>query len=370
MPREIIAAAIQMDATPAPTRDRLGRAESLIGQAAGQGAHLVVLPELFNTGYIYNDENYTRAEDEHGPTPTWMTQTARQYDVYLAGSLLLKDNDEVFNALLLYAPDGRVWRYDKNFPWGWERAYYREGRGITIADTDLGKLGLMICWDYTHSDLWRRYAGKVDAMVIASCPPKVAELDIVFPNDDRERVADQDAYYSGGDQPFGADLDAHAAWMRVPLINTTGSGTLRTAVPRTVLSALPTVVTRPRLWSRLPEIRKVEVEAGYYPQTKIVGADGRVLARVEADGDAYTLSSLQLEDITPQPALAQPNMPYTTWAYFISDLLLPLLTAPLYRRGYRAVHGKEMAPLDRGTRIWRWVAFGALALGFLLGRIT
>lgn len=51
MPRSIKIAAIQMDARPAPTAERLARAERLITQIVPSGVDLVVLPEIFNTGY-------------------------------------------------------------------------------------------------------------------------------------------------------------------------------------------------------------------------------------------------------------------------------------------------------------------------------
>ena len=72
MSRKIVVAAVQMDATPAPLTDRLERAEQLIGGAHKSGAQLVVLPELFNTGYEYSEYNYKLAERENGPTLTWM----------------------------------------------------------------------------------------------------------------------------------------------------------------------------------------------------------------------------------------------------------------------------------------------------------
>jgi predicted amidohydrolase len=86
-------AALQMDANPAPTHERITIADRLVHEAHEKGAQLVVLPELFNTGYGYTDANYERAETL---------------------SLFLLDEDEIYNALLLFAPDGRLWRYDKH----------------------------------------------------------------------------------------------------------------------------------------------------------------------------------------------------------------------------------------------------------------
>ncbi len=143
---------------------------------------MVVLPELFNCGYAYSQRNFALAESFADETVTWLRAQAAGHGVHLAASLLLRDGDEVFNAALLFAPDGRWWRYDKQYPYVWERVYFREGHGVTVADTELGRLGLMICWDSAHADVWARYVGQVDALVIMSCPPAYDRLDLVFPD--------------------------------------------------------------------------------------------------------------------------------------------------------------------------------------------
>ena len=161
-----------MDINPAPTIERLERAERWAVEAAQAGARLVVLPELFNTGYTYSDANYQLSEPMDGITAAWMKKTANQLGIHLAGSLLLRERDGIYNALLLFDPSGRSWRYDKNYPWAWERGYFRERRSVTVAHTELGDLGMMLCWDAGHLNLWKSYAGKVDMIVIAQLPSR------------------------------------------------------------------------------------------------------------------------------------------------------------------------------------------------------
>ena len=76
MPKTIKVATVQMDAMPAPVSERLERAEKIVVQAAQEGAQLVVLPELFNTGYAYIDDNYILAEPLDGMTSAWMKATS------------------------------------------------------------------------------------------------------------------------------------------------------------------------------------------------------------------------------------------------------------------------------------------------------
>ena len=125
-----------MEVAPAPVPERLPRFGLLVQAAAQPGARLIVLPELFNTGYAYSDANFRLAEPPDGATVAWMRATAARLDVHLAGSLLLRERGEIYNALLLMAPDGRTWRYDKRYPWGWERGYFRPGRGVTVAHSE------------------------------------------------------------------------------------------------------------------------------------------------------------------------------------------------------------------------------------------
>jgi predicted amidohydrolase len=347
MSRTIKVAAIQMDANPAPTAQRLARAGRLVAEAAAAGARLIVLPELFNSGYAYDDANFGLAEPLDGLTAAWMKDTAARLGVHLAGSLMVLDNHDVYNALLLFAPNGQAWRYDKLHPWGWERGYFREGRGIVVAKTELGDLGLMICWDAAHIDLWRQYAGSVDMMLISSCPPDVSDPVYHFP--DGEQVAANDmgpamaAMRGAGRQVFGDMIDQQSAWLGVPAVNTVGCGHIQTAIPNGRASFLAFLPAAPWLVKHLPQADGMRLSCGMVPGCKVVDNQGRVLAELtQEEGEAFTLAEVTLAGEKPSPRGPQPRSTPSWLAYFVSDILLPALAMSVYRKGLRE--------RDRSTR--------------------
>jgi hypothetical protein len=371
MPRTLNIAAAQMNATPAPVTERLERAADLVAKAAADGAQLVVLPELFNTGYEYHVNNYTLPEPIDGQTISWMRAQAAKHQIHLAGSLMLLDGREVFNSLLLVAPDGRRWRYDKNYPWAFERAYYRDGTDEMIAQTDLGAFGMMICWDYAHPEMWQRYAGRVDAMIIASSPPTMTRFRLTMPNnhdvDSRALGPIINRSHHGSDGPFGTDLNAQLKWLNVPGVNASATGTFNSALPRPRIAAAAMVALRPDLWRHIPKGEDVTMHATYYQQTKVVGAGGEVLAHFEGE-EGYVVAPVQLPDERPPtPQTAQPEMPYSNAAYFLIDVVGTALTERLYRDGIRRQWGQKMAPFQRSIR-WS-IVIGLGVLGMVAGLI-
>ncbi len=378
MSRKIKVAAVQMDANPAPLKERLTRADKLVTTAARAGAQLVVLPELFNTGYAYRDANFRLTETLPGETANWMRETAARLNIHLAGSLMLRDHDEVYNALLLFAPDGHMWRYDKSYPWGWERAYFREGNRITVAQTDLGDFGMMICWDTAHPELWRHYAGRVDMILIASCPPDVSNPTYHFPNGDRVTFDDMGpivARFKGtGEVVFDDLLKQQTAWLGVPTVNTVGAGHISTALPNGLISLLGMLPTAPWLAKYLPQADLLEMSCDMTPGCRIVDARGEDLAKLtQAQGEAFTIAEVALPDEKLIPSKPQPVSPLPASLYFVSDIALPLSCVLIYRRGLRRVWGERMAPLEAATRRWSLVlglvAVGSFIAGMFWGRV-
>lgn len=368
MPRTLKVATVQMDATPAPIADRLARAEALVAQAAGQGARLVVLPELFNAGYEYHPRNYGLAEPLTGQTMMWMKAAAARHQTHIAGSFLLLDGDEVYNSAFIVAPDGRTWRYDKLYPYIWERAYFREGRDITVAETDLGKLGMMICWDSAHPELWRRYAGQIDALVVTSCPPLLDQAEVVLPSGERADATVGGIPYPDGVHFQAEQINEQTAWLRVPVIASAGGGRFRSRLPLARFSILALLGGHPDLARYWNAAEEVTLEAGYGALAKIIDADGQTAAVVEAVGDGVTVADITVADAQPQPIPLQPEPRVPAVIRWLIDWFGAALMIPSYRQAARQQWGERMAPVEPRTLVWAWALLGAAVVGYLLGR--
>jgi len=342
-------AAIQMFAQPSPPEERLERADILVEQAAGSGAMLVVLPELFNTGYSFSANNHHLVETIDGPTASWMAENASRLGIHLAGTFMLLDKEDTFNSLLLFAPDGRQWRYDKVYPWGWERGSYRASAQqpkITIASTDLGDIDLLICWDSSHLNLWKLYAGQVDMMLISSCSPNIGKSVYHF------RAGGQLAFEDMGRSAeitkgsvahvFGPLINKQVAWLGVPAVNATTCGQLETDVPQGRLTLLGFALSAPRLLKYLPVANEFSMSCDLIPECKILDASGKVLARLSnQDGETYIQADVHLATRKPAPQTRQPDSGVPWQSYFFSDTFIPMVMKPEYRKGMQKWERKQ-----------------------------
>lgn len=340
MPRDIQVAAIQMDASPAPTAKRLARAEMLVREAAITGAQIIVLPELFNTGYMYDAENFALAEEANGETATWMRTLAAELNIYLAGTLMLREGADVYNAMLLWSPHGDAWRYDKNYPWAWERGYFRGRRNITIAHTPLGKIGMLICWDAAHRQLWRDYAGRVDLMLISSCPPNITDPmyvmrdGSVITSDDMQGLAKIDRHEATN--LFGAMINQQVQWLGVPCVATVACGSVTTRIPESKLLWRMMALTAPKMRPLVKYADVVHLECRMVEGCKVINADGTIASDLMPDdGETWTSATIHIADTTPRPRKSQPASLVSRKSYLLSDRILPWLMVKTYKKGTR-----------------------------------
>ena len=117
---------------------------------------LIVLPEMFNTGFTMN----TAVAEPMNPTTTkWMKQMAAQTSSLLIGSFTVKQGDKFYNRLLCVKPDGTHASYDKRhlFTMGQEHLTYTAGESRLVFMWKGWKICPLICYDLRFP-VWSRNA--------------------------------------------------------------------------------------------------------------------------------------------------------------------------------------------------------------------
>lgn len=113
---------------------------------------LLVLPELFSTGYqfIAHEEVHALAEEiPSGYSTSALVDTCRQKGCFLAFGLAERDGAKFYNSAALIGPEGFIGVYRKAHLFGREKTWFSPGdTGFQAWDTDLGSIGLMICFDW------------------------------------------------------------------------------------------------------------------------------------------------------------------------------------------------------------------------------
>lgn len=150
-----------------------------VARAAATGARLVVLTEMFATGFSMATDR--TAEPVDGPIVTWLHERATEHGVWLAGSLALTDPDRAgsdddglpTNTLLVVGPDGTRHRYDKRHPFSYagEHERFAAGDELVTVDVEGVRVSLSVCYDLRFADGYWNQAPTTDAyLIVANWP--------------------------------------------------------------------------------------------------------------------------------------------------------------------------------------------------------
>lgn len=147
--QKLTVAAVQMNSTPYDLQGNLGEAEKLINEAVQKNAKLVVLPELFNTGYRVEDKDTDLAECIPGYTTNWLEHIAKKHHIYLSSAILEKGEVKgiVYDTAVLVGPEGLIGSYRKTHLWDVENIRFAKGNEIPVFKTPIGNIGLQICYE-------------------------------------------------------------------------------------------------------------------------------------------------------------------------------------------------------------------------------
>ena len=151
--------------------ENFDRAERLVERASQSASDLVILPELWTTGYdLENASDY--ADELHAGSFARLSALAEEYRIAVYGSVLERANGAATNCAALHTADGRlagVYRKIHLFRLFDEHLWLGEGASPTALDSPWGVTGLSICYDLRFPELFRRYAVKDRARLILLC---------------------------------------------------------------------------------------------------------------------------------------------------------------------------------------------------------
>ncbi|NBB08455.1 amidohydrolase [Pseudomonas sp. SLFW] len=137
--------------------------EELLSQA--QGADLVILPEMFTTGFSMESE--ALAEPENGITSRWLLDQAKRLNAVVTGSVIIRAEDGTHRNRLLWArPDGELLHYDKRhlFRMAGEHEHYSPGERQVQFELKGWRIRPLICYDLRFP-VWSRGAQDTDLLL-------------------------------------------------------------------------------------------------------------------------------------------------------------------------------------------------------------
>ena len=162
MPKEIKVTVAQTSCKIADKQDNIEKIRKNIRQAKGKAADLVIFPELSLTGYVCKDLAYELAEPVPGPSTRLIEKEARKNNIHIIFGMLeksIKAEAVLYNTAVLIGPKGFIGKYQKThlpthsvFE---EKRYFRPGYAAPIFKTEIGNLGMIICYDIYFPEITR-----------------------------------------------------------------------------------------------------------------------------------------------------------------------------------------------------------------------
>ncbi len=143
-------------------KGNIRKIEDNVVRARKQGAELVIFPELSVTGYVLRDQIYELAETIPGQSTNILEKLAGKTGTHIVFGLPeLSDKTQatIYNAAVLVGPDGFIGKYRKMYlpthSVFEEKRYFRPGYQTAVFETELGKIGLIICYDIFFPEVSR-----------------------------------------------------------------------------------------------------------------------------------------------------------------------------------------------------------------------
>jgi predicted amidohydrolase len=188
MAKEVKIAGVQMEPKIKEKEKNLDRCLEEIERANKERAKLIIFPECALTGYCFysREEALPIAESIPGPSTEEIIAGCRKLNVYVVIGLLEREGDKCYNTAILLGPHGLVDKYRKlHLPYlGVDRFLDPGNLELKVYDTDVGKIGMGICYDMMFPEHSRVLAlQKADILVFPSNWPETGNVypDYIIP---------------------------------------------------------------------------------------------------------------------------------------------------------------------------------------------
>jgi len=167
-------AAIQHDVCWEDREGTFARLRPLIAGAAGAGARLAVLTEMFAVGFSMDTDRI--AESEDGPSAAFLREQAARHGMWLYASAPERrpGADKPRNVGLLVAPDGAITRYAKIHPFTYAREHdvYEAGTETVTVEVEGLRVSLFVCYDLRFADEFWMLAPQTDCYLVCANWPE------------------------------------------------------------------------------------------------------------------------------------------------------------------------------------------------------
>ncbi|MBI4884341.1 MAG: carbon-nitrogen family hydrolase [Actinobacteria bacterium] len=174
-------AAVQHDIVWDDREANFARLAPMIAAAAAGSARLVLLTEMFSTGFGVDNANL--GEPEGGPSAQFLSAQAAEHDVWVCGSCPEIPSDvaagagsdrRAANSFVLAGPDGTVHRYHKIHPftYGGEDRYFRAGNQLVQVEIEGVRVSPLVCYDLRFADEFWQLALTTDVYLVPANWPE------------------------------------------------------------------------------------------------------------------------------------------------------------------------------------------------------
>jgi predicted amidohydrolase len=184
-----ILAALKVTPTPWDKEGNLQKLDRFARQAARAGAQVVVAPEGFLEGYVWNDANpkdFTReryvevGEAFDSPFMARVAALAKELRIYLSIGYAERRGREMYNSVIIYSPEGEVVsRYSKSHTAS-DEPFNTKGSEFPVVDTTLGRWGTLICFDRQLPETARILAVKGAQLILVPAWGMCGEINDVM----------------------------------------------------------------------------------------------------------------------------------------------------------------------------------------------